>query len=159
MAKIKVQPMTATKGVNVKDIGKNISDIISFMFSVVNDTNRVIVEINDTVASMSDESVKELKQSVTDIKKSIPDYEQYDDSWIRAELSKIISVMPVQYDDSQVTQSIVELKDTITELSTAMTEVKKVVALNQAEIRSYRNITGSQLDEMRRKLDKLTEVK
>lgn len=38
-------------------------------------------------------------------------------------------------------------------------EFKELAALNKAEIKSYRNILGSQLDEMRRELDKIKDGK
>ena len=158
MKELKIKPIELKKATTAKGIGKNISDVLDFQVSTADETNRVIASLNKLLPKITtpfDDS--ELKADIAKVKKLAA--AQYDDSELVKKLTRLTkdvdSLMlteQVEYDDSVI-------NDKIEALEKENESLRKSLKVNQAEFRSLRNMTGSQIDELRKKLDALTEIK
>lgn len=105
------------------------------------------------------------------------DKKSYDDTRLMAEINKIKKATPLAYNDTDIkkrmssaekliddinlrdpTEVICKLVKDIELLKSDNEQIKKELKLNKAEFKSLRNITGVQLDELRKEINELTGV-
>lgn len=181
MQKMKINQIKISASNDVRTISGNISKIVEFVASTATEINRAITEFNKVLPNITEPfDDSELKKQVARIIKTIDSIDvKYDDSKIKNQIAALKEQFKLYATTSDVNKLAKRSANTVTEtyddsdlrtqltdaiadnliMKDAISELKKTISLNQAEIRSYRNIAGSQLDEMRRKIDKLTEVK
>ncbi len=184
MAKIKISPISMEKAKAAKEVSKNISDVVDFQVSMGAELNRVLKELNDMFKLFADiPNSIDLKNRVSSLEHDVKSIEvKYDDSGIKnqiAELKDAVENIDCSYDDSalvarietvrrliprernnsKLKKDIEQLAEQILKVSGEFDAIKKTLSLNQAEMKSHRNSTGSQIDELRQQLNRLTEVK
>ena len=145
MRELKIQQIDLAKASSAKKVSKNITDVLNFQVEMAQEINRVIAEFNKLLpritAPSDDSTIKSTLAKLVDTTKSLV-----------SDVDLLKQEERESYNDSELISEVQKIKEDNEKL-------KKTLSVNQAEFRSLRNITGSQLNDITQKIDTLTEIK